>query len=94
EVGFLQRVLSKTLPEPDVLKIFKEVTIIFDIQISDAFAAMDISIPQVRARLNRNLQHILGFIRSLASARLNEHRTPIAEQLESLLHRTTIEADQ
>ncbi|GJU54301.1 VPS54 domain-containing protein [Tanacetum coccineum] len=67
EVGFLQRVLSKTLHEADVLKIFK---------------------------LNRDLQHILRFIRSLPSARLNEPRTPIAGQLESLLHRTAVEADQ
>ncbi|GJY95282.1 coiled-coil domain-containing protein 97 [Tanacetum coccineum] len=50
EVGFLQRVLSKTLHEADVLKIFKEVTIIFDIRISDAFAPVDISIPQARAK--------------------------------------------
>ncbi|GJT44357.1 vacuolar protein sorting-associated protein 54, chloroplastic isoform X1 [Tanacetum coccineum] len=94
EVGFLQRVLSKTLHEADVLEIFKEVTIIFDIQISDAFAPVDISIPQARARLNRDLQHILGCIRSLPSARLNEPGTPIAGQLESLLQRTAVEADQ
>ncbi|PWA48082.1 Vps54 domain-containing protein [Artemisia annua] len=94
EVGFLQRVLSKTLHEADVLEIFKEVTIIFDIQISDAFAPVDISIPQARARLNRDLQHILACIRSLPSARLNEPGTPIAGQLESLLQRTAVEADQ
>nr|GEV28556.1 vacuolar protein sorting-associated protein 54, chloroplastic isoform X1 [Tanacetum cinerariifolium] len=58
EVGFLQRVLSKTLHEADVLEIFKEVTIIFDIQISDAFAPVDISIPQARARLNRQVLDI------------------------------------
>ncbi|KAM0072136.1 putative vacuolar protein sorting-associated protein [Helianthus debilis subsp. tardiflorus] len=50
EVGYLQRVLSRTLHEADVQEIFKEVTIIFDIQISDAFSHVDISIPQAKAR--------------------------------------------
>ncbi|KAI3741427.1 hypothetical protein L1987_59099 [Smallanthus sonchifolius] len=52
EVGYLQRVLSRTLHEADVQEIFKEVTIIFDIQISDAFSHVDISTPQAKARLN------------------------------------------
>lgn len=94
EVGYLQRVLSRTLHEADVQEIFKEVTIIFDIQISDAFSNVDFSSPQVKARLNRDIQHILGCIKSLPSAKLNDPNTPIAGQLESLLQRASSEADQ
>ncbi|XP_076932351.1 vacuolar protein sorting-associated protein 54, chloroplastic-like [Bidens hawaiensis] len=95
EVGYLQRVLSRTLHEADVQEIFKEVTIIFDIQISDAFANVDISTPQAKARLNCEIQHILGCIKSLPSAKLNiESGTPIAGQLESLIERISAEPDQ
>ncbi|XP_076949524.1 vacuolar protein sorting-associated protein 54, chloroplastic-like [Bidens hawaiensis] len=95
EVGYLQRVLSRTLHEADVQEIFKEVTIIFDIQISDAFANVDINTPQAKARLNCEIQHILGCIKSLPSAKLNiESGTPIAGQLESLIERISAEPDQ
>ncbi|KAK9064384.1 hypothetical protein SSX86_015766 [Deinandra increscens subsp. villosa] len=95
EVGYLQRVLSRTLHEVDVQEIFKEVTIIFDIQISDAFAHVDISTPQAKARLTCDIQHILGCIKSLPSAKLNnESGTPIAGQLESLVQRISAEPDQ
>ncbi|KAI7729170.1 hypothetical protein M8C21_019673, partial [Ambrosia artemisiifolia] len=95
EVGYLQRVLSRTLHEADVQEIFKEVTIIFDIQISDAFAQVDINTPQAKARLNCEIQHILGCIKSLPSAKLyNESGTPIAGQLESLIERISAESDQ
>ncbi|KAJ0693224.1 putative vacuolar protein sorting-associated protein [Helianthus annuus] len=96
EVGYLQRVLSRTLHEADVQEIFKEVTIIFDIQISDAFAHVDISTPQAKARLNCEIQHILGCIKSLPSAKLNiESGIPIAGQLEALVKRiSSAESDQ
>ncbi|KAF5811438.1 putative vacuolar protein sorting-associated protein [Helianthus annuus] len=94
EVGYLQRVLSRTLHEADVQEIFKEVTIIFDIQISDAFSHVDISIPQAKARLNRDIEHILGCIKSLPSAKLNEPGTPVAPRLESLVQRISAEPDQ
>ncbi|KAM0054859.1 putative vacuolar protein sorting-associated protein [Helianthus debilis subsp. tardiflorus] len=96
EVGYLQRVLSRTLHEADVQEIFKEVTIIFDIQISDAFAHVDISTPQAKARLNCEIQHILGCVKSLPSAKLNiESGIPIAGQLEALVKRIySAESDQ
>ncbi|KAI3824685.1 hypothetical protein L1987_06154 [Smallanthus sonchifolius] len=95
EVGYLQRVLSRTLHEADVQEIFKEVTIIFDIQISDAFAHVDINTPQAKARLNCDILHILGCIKSLPSAKLyNESGTPIAGQLESLVQRISAEPEQ
>ncbi|MFS7931971.1 putative vacuolar protein sorting-associated protein [Helianthus anomalus] len=94
EVGYLQRVLSRTLHEADVQEIFKEVTIIFDIQISDAFSHVDISIPHAKARLNRDIEHILGCIKSLPSAKLNEPGTPVAPRLESLVQRISAEPDQ
>ncbi|KAD7479015.1 hypothetical protein R6Q59_005201 [Mikania micrantha] len=95
EVGYLQRVLSRTLHEADVSEIFREVTIIFDIQISDAFAHVDINTPQAKARLSCDIQHILGCIKSLPSAKFsNESGTPIAGQLESLVQRISAKPDQ
>lgn len=94
EVGYLQRVLSRTLHEADVQEIFKEVTIIFDIQISDAFSHVDMTSPQTKARINCDIQHILGCIRSLPSAKLSESGAPLAGQLESLVQKITAETDQ
>ncbi|XP_024964036.1 vacuolar protein sorting-associated protein 54, chloroplastic-like isoform X1 [Cynara cardunculus var. scolymus] len=94
EVGLLKRVLSRNLHEVDVQEIFREVTIAFDIQISDAFSRVDISTPQARARLACDIQHILGCIRSLPSANLSDSQDPVPAQLELLLQRVTAEADQ
>ncbi|KAJ8451357.1 hypothetical protein Cgig2_017748 [Carnegiea gigantea] len=65
EVGYLQRVLSRMLHEADVQAIFRQVVIIFHTQISDAFSHLDISTPQAKTRLHRDILHILGCIRSL-----------------------------
>ncbi|GAB4824867.1 Vacuolar protein sorting-associated protein 54, variant 2 [Ancistrocladus abbreviatus] len=67
EVGYLQRVLSRTLHEVDVQSIFRQVVIIFHTQISEAFSRLEISTPQAKNRLSRDTQHILGCIRSLPS---------------------------
>ncbi|KAL6991802.1 Vacuolar protein sorting-associated protein 54 [Sarracenia purpurea var. burkii] len=67
EVGYLQRVLSRTLHEGDVQVIFRQVVIIFHTQISEAFSNLDISTHQAKNRLYRDVQHILGCIRSLPS---------------------------
>ncbi|MFS8009189.1 hypothetical protein Hanom_Chr14g01281741 [Helianthus anomalus] len=72
----------------------REVTIIFDIQISGAFSHVDISVPQAKARLNRHIEHILGCIKSLPSTKLNEPGTSVAPQLESLVQRIYVEPDQ
>ncbi|XP_021725758.1 vacuolar protein sorting-associated protein 54, chloroplastic-like [Chenopodium quinoa] len=65
EVGYLQRVLSRMLHEADVQAIFRQVVIIFHSQISEAFSRLEISTPQAKSRLYRDVQHILGCIRSL-----------------------------
>ncbi|XP_022977577.1 vacuolar protein sorting-associated protein 54, chloroplastic-like isoform X2 [Cucurbita maxima] len=65
EVGYLQRVLSRTLHEADVQAIFRQVVKIFHLQISEAFSRLDISTPQSKDRLLRDVKHILGCIRSL-----------------------------
>ncbi|GAB2264973.1 Vacuolar protein sorting-associated protein 54 [Dionaea muscipula] len=67
EVGFLQRFLSKILHEADVRVIFRQVAIIFHTQISEAFSHIEINTPQAKNRLYRDIQHILGLIRSLPS---------------------------
>ncbi|OIT06622.1 PREDICTED: vacuolar protein sorting-associated protein 54, chloroplastic-like [Nicotiana attenuata] len=67
EVGLLQRVLSRTLHEVDVQAIFRQVVIIFHSQISEAFSRLDISSQQARQRTYRDVQHLLGCIRSLPS---------------------------
>ncbi|KAJ8758668.1 hypothetical protein K2173_000389 [Erythroxylum novogranatense] len=67
EVGFLQRVLSRNLHEADVQAIFRQVVLIFHSQISEAFSRLEITTPQAKSRLYRDVKHILGCIRSLPS---------------------------
>ncbi|XP_059311477.1 vacuolar protein sorting-associated protein 54, chloroplastic-like [Lycium ferocissimum] len=67
EVGLLQRVLCRTLHEVDVQAIFRQVVIISHSQISEAFSRLDISSEQSRQRAYRDVQHLLGCIRSLPS---------------------------
>ncbi|XP_055803081.1 vacuolar protein sorting-associated protein 54, chloroplastic-like isoform X4 [Solanum dulcamara] len=67
EVGLLQRVLCRTLHEVDVQAIFRQVVIIFHSQISEAFSRLDISSQHARQRVYRDVQHLLGCIRSLPS---------------------------
>ncbi|KAH7837676.1 hypothetical protein Vadar_016584 [Vaccinium darrowii] len=67
EVGYLQRVLSRTLHEVDVRAIFRQVVVIFHSQITEAFSNIDFSSQQAKTRLYRDIQHILGCIRSLPS---------------------------
>uniref|UniRef100_A0A166IZE6 Vacuolar protein sorting-associated protein 54 C-terminal domain-containing protein n=1 Tax=Daucus carota subsp. sativus TaxID=79200 RepID=A0A166IZE6_DAUCS len=76
EVGYLQRVLSRTLHEADVQAIFRQVVVIFHTHISDACALLEISTPQAKNRLYCDLQQILGCIRSLPSDDLNKSEIP------------------
>ncbi|XP_019156224.1 PREDICTED: vacuolar protein sorting-associated protein 54, chloroplastic [Ipomoea nil] len=76
EVGLLQRVLSRTLHEVDVQTIFRQVVQIFHTQISEALSRVDISTPQVKNRMHRDVQHILGCIRSLPSDELSKSNPP------------------
>ncbi|XVF75042.1 hypothetical protein PTKIN_Ptkin13bG0157400 [Pterospermum kingtungense] len=85
EVGYLQRVLSRTLHEVDVQAIFRQVVVIFHSQISEAFSRLEISTPQAKDRLHRDVTHILGCIRSLPSDNLNNSTTPNWGQLDEFL---------
>ncbi|CAL5410861.1 unnamed protein product [Camellia sinensis] len=85
EVGFFQRVLSRTLHEVDVQAIFRQVVIIFHSQISEAFSNLDISTPQSKTRLHRDVQHILGCIRSLPSDNISKTDIPNWGQLDEFL---------
>ncbi|KEH37803.1 putative vps54-likeVacuolar protein sorting-associated protein [Medicago truncatula] len=85
EVGFLQRVLSRTLNEDDVQAIFRQVVVIFHSQISEAFSRFDISTSQAQNRLYRDIKHILQCIRSLPSGDLSKSDTPNWGQLDEFL---------
>ncbi|KAK2396268.1 vacuolar protein sorting-associated protein 54, chloroplastic [Trifolium repens] len=85
EVGYLQRVLSRTLNEEDVQAIFRQVVVIFHSQISEAFSRFDISTSQAQNRLYRDIKHILQCIRSLPSGDLNKSDTPNRGQLDEFL---------
>lgn len=84
EVGFLQRVLSRTLHEVDVQAIFRQVVMIFHSQISEAFSRLEIS-THAKERLHGDIIHILGCIRSLPSDDLNKSSTPNWGQLDEFL---------
>lgn len=85
EVGYLQRVLSRTLNEEDVQAIFRQVVVIFHSQISDAFSRFDISTPQAQNRLYRDVKHILQCIRSLPLGDLSKSDTPNWGRLDEFL---------
>ncbi|XP_021298419.1 vacuolar protein sorting-associated protein 54, chloroplastic isoform X1 [Herrania umbratica] len=85
EVGYLQRVLSRTLHEVDVEAIFRQVVVIFHSQISEAFSRLEITTPQAKDRLHRDIKHILACIRSLPSDNLNNSATPNWGQLDEFL---------
>ncbi|KAK8500311.1 hypothetical protein V6N13_008827 [Hibiscus sabdariffa] len=85
EVGFLQRVLSRTLHEVDVQAIFRQVVVVFHSQISEAFSRLEISTPQAKDRLHRDVTHILGCIRSLPCDNSNNSVTPNWGQLDEFL---------
>ncbi|KAJ4974524.1 hypothetical protein NE237_007698 [Protea cynaroides] len=85
EVGFLQRVLSRTLHEADVQAIFRQVVQIFHYQISEAFSQLEIITPQAKKRLHRDIQHILGCIRSLPSDNTSTDSVPNYGELDDFL---------
>lgn len=85
EVGYLQRVLTRTLHEVDVQAIFRQVVIVFHSQISEAFSRLEISTPQAKDRLYRDVKHILGCIRSLPSDKMSESSIPNWGQLDEFV---------
>ncbi|GAB2221813.1 hypothetical protein Drorol1_Dr00013003 [Drosera rotundifolia] len=85
EVGYLQRVLSRILHEADVQAIFRQVVVIFHTQISEAYSRTEISTPQAKSRLYRDIQHILECIRSLPSDSFSSSDIPNWGQLDEFL---------
>ncbi|KAJ6950615.1 vacuolar protein sorting-associated protein 54 [Populus alba x Populus x berolinensis] len=67
EVNYLQRILSRTLHEADIQAIFRQVVIDLHKETSEAFSRFEISSPQAKGRLHRDITLILGCIRSLPS---------------------------
>ncbi|KAK4742453.1 hypothetical protein SAY87_000454 [Trapa incisa] len=89
EVGFLQRVLTRTLHEADVQAIFRQVVSIFHSQISEAFNGAlknsEAMPAESRKRLCRDTEHILSCIRSLPTGNQNESDTPNWGRLDEFL---------
>ncbi|KAJ7546423.1 hypothetical protein O6H91_08G039800 [Diphasiastrum complanatum] len=67
EVGVLHRVLSPLLLEEDVRSIFTRVVTLFHSQLSDAFFKVELSSPQAKNRLHKDVQHILACMHGLPS---------------------------
>ncbi|KAK3212521.1 hypothetical protein Dsin_017227 [Dipteronia sinensis] len=88
EVGYLQRVLSRTLHEVDVQAIFRQVIIIFHSQISESFSRLEINTPQAKERLHRDIKHIIACIRSLPSDNSSNSGIPNWGQLDEFLVQT------
>ncbi|KAI4370923.1 hypothetical protein MLD38_019215 [Melastoma candidum] len=69
EVTILVRILTRTLHQADFHLIFRQVVVIFHSQITEAFTnalrSSEGTSPEVKCRLHRDTQHILGIIRSL-----------------------------
>ncbi|XP_027183978.1 vacuolar protein sorting-associated protein 54, chloroplastic-like [Coffea eugenioides] len=85
EVNVLQRVLSRTLHEFEVQSIFRQVVVIFHAQISEALSKIDISTPQAKTRLHRDIESLLQCIRSLPSGNWSDASPPNWGQLDELL---------
>ncbi|KAJ7015085.1 vacuolar protein sorting-associated protein 54 [Populus alba x Populus x berolinensis] len=75
EVNYLQRILSRTLHEADIQAIFRQVVIDLHKETSEAFSRFEISSPQAKGRLHRDITLILGCIRSLPSGSSSESGT-------------------
>ncbi|KAF3772569.1 Vacuolar sorting-associated protein 54 [Nymphaea thermarum] len=85
EVGVLQRVLSRTLLEEDVIEIFRQVTEIFHSQLTEAFSKLDLNTPQAKKRLFRDIQHILACIHALPALKLSGESIPKPGKLDDFL---------
>ncbi|KAL9403334.1 hypothetical protein Peur_000306 [Populus x canadensis] len=94
EVNYLQRILSRTLHEADIQAIFRQVVIDLHKETSEAFSRFEISSPQAKGRLHRDITLILGCIRSLPSGSSSESGTLNWGQLdEFFVQRFGSEAD-
>ncbi|CAN6242546.1 unnamed protein product [Urochloa humidicola] len=76
EVNYLHRILSQTLLEVDVQTIFRQVVQIFHSNITEAFKKLEVSTPQAKNRLCRDVQHILTCIRKLPAQNFSAETIP------------------
>ncbi|CAN6234384.1 unnamed protein product [Urochloa humidicola] len=76
EVNYLHRILSQTLLEVDVQTIFRQVVQIFHSHITEAFKKLEVSTPQAKNRLCRDVQHILTCIRKLPAENFSAETIP------------------
>ncbi|XP_052151999.1 vacuolar protein sorting-associated protein 54, chloroplastic [Oryza glaberrima] len=76
EVSYLHRILSQTLLEADVQLIFRQVVQIFHSHITEAFSKLELSTPQAKNRLCRDVQHILVCIRKLPAENFSAEAIP------------------
>ncbi|CAL5018233.1 unnamed protein product [Urochloa decumbens] len=76
EVNYLHRILSQTLLEVDVQTIFRQVVQIFHSHITEAFKKLEVSTPQAKNRLCRDVQHILTCIRKLPAENFSVETIP------------------
>uniref|UniRef100_A0A0E0KN79 Vacuolar protein sorting-associated protein 54 C-terminal domain-containing protein n=1 Tax=Oryza punctata TaxID=4537 RepID=A0A0E0KN79_ORYPU len=76
EVSYLHRILSQTLLEADVQLIFRQVVQIFHSHITEAFSKLEVSTPQAKNRLCRDVQHILVCIRKLPAENFSVEAIP------------------
>lgn len=84
EVGFFHNVLPKILHEQEVKSILSQVVQICHSLISEAFSKLEISTPQAKKRMYRDVQHILGCIRLLPSDQ-SEDGLPNSGKLDEFL---------
>ncbi|KAB5521787.1 hypothetical protein DKX38_026106 [Salix brachista] len=82
EVNYLQRILSRTLHEADIQAIFRQVVIDLHKETSEAFSQFEISSPQAKGRLHRDITLILECVRSLPSGSSSKFDTLNRGQLD------------
>ncbi|KAG0525063.1 hypothetical protein BDA96_06G023400 [Sorghum bicolor] len=85
EVTYLHRILSQTLLEVDVQIIFRQVVQIFHSHITEAFSKLEVSTPQAKNRLCRDVQHILACIRKLPAENFSSETIPNYGRLDEFL---------
>lgn len=85
EVGVLHRVLAPLLLEQDVRSIFTRIVLLFHSVLADAYAKVDVSTPQARSRLYRDVQAILVAVRALPSDNVGSTGDQKPGELDELL---------
>lgn len=85
EVGVLHRVLTPLLLEQDVRSIFTRIVLLFHSVLADAYSKVDVSTPQAKSRLYRDVQAILVAVRALPSDNVGSIGNQKPGELDDLL---------